>query len=275
MESLNVWSSSLLAAMTTLGAKIAGFIPNLLAFVVILVVGYFVSKIVAGVLRRVLAAIQVDRVSEKVGIASGLKRANIEHEFSYLLSRVVFWILMLTFLVSATESLGLPRVSGTIDAFVLYLPNILGAAAILLLGLLVAGVARDVTVNSAQSIGLENATPLGTAVQLLLGVVVISLTISQLELETEILNQVISILLFSAGAAAAIAFGLGSRGIASNVLASTYVRELFQEGQQIRIADTVGKIERITSVKTEIRLDSGSLISLPNKRLLESPVEQL
>lgn len=274
MESLNVWGNSLLSAMTTLWSKFAGFVPNLLAFVLILIVGYLVSRAVSGVLRRILGVLQVDRLAARVGISTALEKMNARVTFSEILSRIVYWLLMLTFLVSATESLGLERVSGTIDAFVLYLPNVIGAALILLLGLLLAGMARDLVTSGVQSVGADNAGAIGTTVYGLLAVIVISLAIGQLELETAMLNQVIAIVLLSAGAAAAIAFGFGSRSIAGNVLASTYLRDLLKEGDRITVGTITGTVERIMAVNTEIRTDSGSLVTFPNRRLIESTVER-
>ena len=274
MESINVWGETLLSAMTALWSKVAGFIPNLLAFIVILGLGYLVSRLVASLLKRLLTTIKIDQFAESIGISATLTKANISASTSTILGGLVFWLLMLTFLVSATETLGLARVSSTIDSFVLYLPKVFGAVFILMAGLFVAQLVRNVINTGAAGLGIEYAAPLAKSIYVLMLVIILSLAISQLELETDMLNQVISIVLITAGGAAALAFGLGSRSVASHILAGTYVRELYKEGDIIGIGEISGTIIRVTPVKTEIRTDSGSTFTIPNSEVIETIIER-
>ena len=275
VDSINLWGTTLLNAMTALWSKVAAFIPNLLAFFVILVIGYLVARLLASVMRRVLEAIHIDRFSQRVGVRSVLDGANIQAEVSTMLSRLVFWLLMLTFLVSATETLGLPRVSSTIDGFVQYLPKVLGAVFILLVGLFIAQFVRGIIVGGSESLGLESAGTLGAAAYGLLVIIVGTLAIGQLELETEILNQVIAIVLISLGGAAALAFGLGSKLVAGNILAGTYARELYREGDDLVIGDVRGTVTQVTAVKLEIRTEEGDLITVPNVEVINTTVRRM
>ena len=275
VDSINLWGTTLLNAMTALWSKVAAFIPNLLAFFVILVIGYLVARLLASVMRRVLEAIHIDRFSQRVGVRSVLDGANIQAEVSTMLSRLVFWLLMLTFLVSATETLGLPRVSSTIDGFVQYLPKVLGAVFILLVGLFIAQFVRGIIVGGSESLGLESAGALGAAAYGLLVIIVGTLAIGQLELETEILNQVIAIVLISLGGAAALAFGLGSKLVAGNILAGTYARELYREGDDLVIGDVRGTVTQVTAVKLEIRTEEGDLITVPNVEVINTTVRRM
>ena len=247
-ESMNIWTSILVSAMSALWSKVGAFIPNLLAFLVILLVGYVVARLAGAVVRKLMNAIKIDQFSQRIGIKDVLDRANIGVTVSGILSGIVFWLLMLTFMVSATESLGLPRVSSTIDSFVLYLPKVLGAAFILMTGLFIAQFVRDLITSGAEGFGLEFADPLGKVAYGLLVIIFVTLSIGQLELETGILNDVIVIALMSVGAAGAIAFGLGSKYIASNILAGTYVRELFREGDRVAIGNLSGVVSQVTAV---------------------------
>lgn len=272
VNSMSIWTATLMDAMSALWTKIAAFVPNLLAFVIILGVGYLIAKLVAGLTAKLLRTVRVDAFSERVGVASVLERANVNQSMSDILSGIIFWLLMLTFLVSATESLGLSRVSSTIDSFVLYLPKVLGAAFILMIGLFIAQFVRDLVTSGAESIGADFAAPLGSAVYGLLVIIVITLSIGQLELETAILNQVISIVLVSLGAAVALAFGIGSKSIAGNILAGTYVREMYREGDRISINDSTGTVVQVTAVKTELKTDAGDRVSFANSDVVSGTV---
>lgn len=272
VDTVGIWGATLIQAMTALWVKIAEFVPNLLGFLVILLIGYVVASIVAGISRRGFQAVKLDAFSERIGVGAILRRANIQREPSALLSRVLFWLLMLTFLVSATESLGLSRVSMTIDALVMYIPKVLGAAFILLIGLFIAQFIRDLVVSSAESLGSEFAGPLGSAAYAVLVVIIVTLAIGQLDLETELLNYVISIILISVGAATAIGFGFGSRDVAANILAGSYVRELYKEGDKVTASGQTGVINQVTAVKTELLLDNGDTVSIANSEIVDSKV---
>ena len=232
MEPINTWPETLTAAMTNVWSELTSFLPNIVGALLILIVGYLVAKAASLVLKRLIVALGVDRFGATSGINGVLTQVNIELSMSGILARIVFWIMILTFLVSATETLGLPRVSSTIDSLVTYLPKVLGAALILLVGLFVAGRVRDIVRTAATGFGFEHAKTLGSCFYGLLIVIVALLAIGQLELETAALAQAISIVLLSAGAAVALAFGLGAKDVASNVLAGSYVRETFRGGDQ-------------------------------------------
>jgi len=86
------------------------------------------------------------------------------------------------------------------------------------------------------------------------------------------LNYVIAIVLISVGLAVALAFGLGSRELVSQILAGIYVRELYEVGQHVTLEDIEGQIEEIGTVKTLLLCSDGELVSVANRVLLETRV---
>ncbi len=275
VQAVGEWGQSLIAPTTALWAKVVAFLPNFIGFLLILVIGYFVARLVATILKRLLILMKLDTLSDRVGISGALGNAGVTLQVSDLLSRLVFWILMLGFMISATESLGMTRLSGTIEGVVQYLPKVLGAVFILLLGLYVAQIVRDVVTNAAQGVGLDSAVALGRTAYGLIFVIVLTLAVGQLELETDILGQVISIVLISVGAAAALSFGIGSRRVAANVLAGTYVRELFQEGDELVIGDVRGTVTQVTPLKTELLTAEGSFVTFANEKVVQETVKRI
>jgi small-conductance mechanosensitive channel len=267
-----VFTDSLVNSMNLLWSKIVLLVPSLLAFLLIIAVGYIVARLVATLLRKVLSAVRVDAFSRRIGIRSALDRANVTADVSQMLASLVFWVLMLMFLVSGVESLGLDGVSVALGDLLHYLPRLFGAVLILMGGLYAAQLARELIVSGAEGIGVDQAKSLGTAVYGVLLVVVVTLAIGQLNLATDMLDSVIIIVLVTAGTAAAISFGFGSRTLAGNVLAGSYVRELVREGDRITVRDVTGVVTQITSAKTEIKTDDGALVTIPNRNLMESVV---
>jgi len=269
---LDLWTQSLVAAMTALWTKVANFIPNLFGALVVVLLGFVVAKLLDTLLSKLLAKLGLDRLMGGTGLTKMLSRVGIQVPISTLIGKIVYWFVLLVFLVSAAESLGLERVSATLDMLALYLPKVFGGALVLLAGLLLAQVANGLVRGAAEGIGLEYAAGLGRIAQGLVIIISISVAISQLEVKTDLLNHVIVIGLITVGLAVALAMGLGSREIAGQIIAGIYVRELYQVGQEVRIGDVEGQIEEIGTVKTVVLTDDGDLVSLSNRTLLEQRV---
>lgn len=269
---LDLWTQSLVTAMTALWTKVANFIPNLFGALVVVLLGFVMAKLLDTLLSKVLAKFGLDRLMSGTGLTKMLARVGIQVPISTLIGKIVYWFVLLIFLVSAAESLGLERVSATLDMLALYLPKVFGAALVLLAGVLLAQLVNGLVRGAAEGIGLEYAAGVGRIAQGLVIIISISVAISQLEVKTDLLNHVIVIGLITVGLAVALAMGLGSREIAGQILAGIYVRELYQVGQQVRIGEVEGHIEEIGTVKTTLLTDDGELVSLSNRELLEQRV---
>lgn len=269
---LDPWTQSLISAMTALWTKVAGFIPNLFVALVLVLLGFVVAKLLDTLLSKLLGKVGLDRLMTGTGLTKLLARVGIHASVSTLIGKIVYWFVLLIFLVSAAESLGLQRVSATLDVLALYLPKVFGAALVLLAGVLLAQLVSSLVRGAADGVGLEYAHGLGRVAQGLVIIISISVAIGQLEVKTDLLNNVIAIVLISVGLAVALALGLGSRDIASQILAGIYVRELYQVGQQVQVGDVEGQIEEIGTVKTTLLTDTGELVSVANRVLLEQRV---
>ena len=269
---LDPWTQALVAAMTTLWSKIAGFIPNLFVALILGLLGFVVAKLLDTLLSKLLAKLGLDRLMTGTGLTKLLARVGIQVPVSTLIGKIVYWFVLLIFLVSAAESLGLPRLSATLDVLALYLPKVFGAALVLLVGVLLAQLVSSLVRGAAEGVGLDYSAGLGRIAQGLVIIISISVAIGQLEVKTDLLNNVIAIVLISVGLAVALALGLGSREIAGQILAGIYVRELYQVGQQVRIGEVEGQIEEIGTVKTVLLTEEGELVSVANRTLLEQRV---
>ncbi|MFP6850719.1 MAG: mechanosensitive ion channel domain-containing protein [Pseudomonas sp.] len=262
----------LVDAMASVWGPIAAFIPRLFGAMVVVLLGFVVAKFLDTLLSKLLAKIGLDRLMAGTGLTKILSRAGIQVPVSTLIGKIVYWFVLLIFLVTAAESLGLERVSATLDVLALYLPKVFGAALVLLAGVLLAQLVSGLVRGAAEGVGLDYANGLGRIAQGLVIIISISVAIGQLEVKTDLLNNVIAIVLISVGLAVALALGLGSREIASQILAGIYVRELYQVGQQVQVGAVEGQIEEIGTVKTTLLTEAGELVSVANRTLLEQQV---
>jgi len=271
---LDPWSQSFLGAMSALWAPIAAFIPRLFGALLVVAVGFLVAKLLDTLLSKLLAKVGLDRLVAGTGVTKLLGRVGIRVPISTLLGKIVYWFVLLIFLVSAAESLGLARVSATLDMLALYVPKVFGAGIILLVGVLLAQLVSGLVRGAAEGVGIDYAGGLARIAQGLIIIISISVAIGQLEVKTELLNYVIAIGLISVGLAGALALGLGSRELVGQILAGIYVRELYEVGQRVRLEglDLEGEIEEIGTAKTLLLTDEGEVVSIANRVLLEQRV---
>ncbi len=269
---LDLWTQSLKEAMAALWTKVAVFIPNLFVALILVLLGFVVAKLLDTLLSKLLGKVGLDRLMAGTGLTKLIGRAGIQVPVSALIGKIVYWFVLLVFLVSAAESLGLQRVSATLDVLALYLPKVFGAALVLVIGILLAQLVSGLVRSAADGVGLDYANGLARIAQGLVIILSISVAIGQLEVKTDLLNNVIAIVLISVGLAVALALGLGSRDIAAQILAGIYVRELYDVGQQLKVGEVEGQIEEIGTVKTTLLTDDGELVSLSNREILEQRV---
>ncbi|MDM7858913.1 mechanosensitive ion channel family protein [Thiopseudomonas acetoxidans] len=270
---LDSWTQSLVSAMSALWAKIASFIPNLLGALIVVILGFLVARLLDTLLSKLLAKLGLDRLTQGTGLNKLLARVGIKVPVSVLIGKIVYWFVLLVFLVSALESLGLERISAALDVLALYVPKVFAAAIVLLAGVLLAQLLNSLVSGAAEGVGLEYAAALGRVVQGLVVIISISVAFGQLEIKAELLNYVIAIVLFSVGLAVAIAVGFGCREIVGQIIAGIYVRELYEIGQNISIDTVEGTIEEIGTVKTIVQNEQGELFYFANRVLLEQQVK--
>lgn len=264
-----------LADPIVIWGKVAEFLPSLLSAIALLVGGYFIAKMIAKATEKLLTKLGLDSLAETTGVLSAFNRGGVSASASMLLSKILFWLVFLTFFISASDVLGLERVASTIDHFVLYLPKVISAMVLMLIGLFIAGFVRTAIEAALGGMGMGYEKSVGNVVYALIILIVISLTINHLEIEADLLNQVVIIFLTAGAGAIALALGLGTKSVAGNVVAGVYARELFETGDRIKLDDLSGEVSEITSTALVLLTDDGKKVTIPNSELINKQVEIL
>ncbi|TFH20478.1 MAG: mechanosensitive ion channel, partial [Myxococcales bacterium] len=250
-------------------AKVARFLPNIVAALLILALGYALSRLAQRASSGLLRRLGFDGLGRRVGLDRFLARAGVYAPASNVIGYLLFWLLLLTFLVSAADTLGLMTVSRTIESFVMYLPNVIAALVIFIVGMTVASFVQSVVRSGAESIGVDYAQVLARLAYGTLVIVAASLAIGQLQVETLLLNRIIQIVLVGAAAALAISLAFGTRDIARHIVAGVYLREMYEPGCHLTIGERHGILEEVGSISTRLRLDEGNIIRFPNGQVAD------
>ena len=267
-----VWKDTVVAILKDLWTEVALFAPNLVGALVILLIGYLISRIIKFIVSAFLKKIKVDSASEKVGIKEALNKTGITIDPSEIVGKIAFWIIMLTFIISAAETLGLEKVSQTIESLVLYLPKVIGASLIAVIGLLLAHFVRKVIRSGVQGFGAEYGKPLSNFAYGVLVLVIGVIVLEQLEIETSLLNSLVEITLIAAGIALALSLGLGTKEVSRNIISGVYARDIFKNGDSVKIEDDSGVVEEIGTVTSLVRHKNGEAVYIPNSVLIETKV---
>ncbi|NUR07087.1 MAG: transporter [Nocardioidaceae bacterium] len=206
-----------------------GFLPNLLGFVMLLLVGFIVAKVVAAVVRKVLAKVGLDRHLRESDANRHVERFMPGASPAKGIARVVFWIVFVFFFFSAIGALKIPAVTTFMNQVLAYLPNIIAAIFIFVIAALIAGA---VAAGVAKLMG---DTPTGkivaTVVPALVMVIAMFMILEQLQIAEEIVRIAFAATMGALALGLALAFGLGGRPVAERLLEDAYRKGLEQRGQ--------------------------------------------
>jgi hypothetical protein len=268
---VEAWRQVFVQSLTELGSTIAGFLPSLVATLVIIGIGWVVSRIVAALAERLLRQVGLDRASTRLGVSETLREGGLASSPSRIVARLVFWVLMLTFLLSAVETLGLSAVTATIDRLIAFLPNVIAAGLIMVLGLLLARLVRNLVSSGAAAADLGQAPRIGSLAHGVVALVAGVVALEQLGVETGIVVTVLTAIVGAFGVTVGVAFALGARPVITHILAGHFLRQSFANGGTIEVDGQRGVIERVGAVDTLVR-DQDRSWSIPNGKLLEQTV---
>jgi hypothetical protein len=268
---VEAWRQVLVNSLTELAGTTAVFLPSLLATLVILGVGWLVSRLVAAVSERVLLQLGLDRAAARLGVSERLREAGVSLTPSHIVARLVFWVLMLTFLLSAVETLGLSAVTATIDRLIAFLPNVIAAGLIFVLGLLLARLVRNLVSSGAAAAELPQAPRLGSLAEIVVALVVGVVALEQLGIETQMVATVVTAVVGAVSVTVGVAFALGARPVITHIFAGHFLRQSLPSGGSVEVGGQRGVVERVGAVDTLVRNGEQSW-SIPNGRLIEEIV---
>jgi small-conductance mechanosensitive channel len=258
-------------ALTRIYTDIVSFIPSLANGLIVLLVGYLVARVVRWLVRFVLTRLGIDELAERTGIVGGLRGLGIELAPSRLIAQTVFGLLLLSFVITAARLMRLETVAGLLERLLDFLPNVIAALTVFLLGSMVARLAGNWVSLIAVAGGLGYARQLGSLVQYIVVLFVVVLSLGVLGIQIGLLITAITIMIGAVGLAIGLSLGLGARTIVYHILAGYYVRQRYRPGQTIRVGQVSGEVSGTGSVNTVVTTDEGPAI-VPNGLLLESTV---
>src|SRR5919205_3303673 len=194
------------------------YIPQLIGAIIILIVGYIVARVLQAVVARVLQAIGFDRWMERGGIKQFFDRAQTRETPATVLGKLVFWLVFIIAITMAADALGIQQVSEVLAQLIAYIPSIIAAILILILAALLANFLAGIVRGATGSDLLSNIARYAITVYAVFA------ALTQLGIAVQLTANTFLILLGAVALAAALAFGIGGREVAQDILEKAYGR---------------------------------------------------
>jgi len=256
------WASDPLLALYH---RLAMPAPNLLGALGLLLFGYLLGKLLGAVTRRLLAKLGIDELAKRSGLQGLLQQWGMQREVSALLGTIAF--VLLAFAISAADSLWLAAAGQTVAQVMLFLPKFVAAVVVLVLGLMAASWLAGLVRRAADSAGVDYAPTLARLTMGVLAALVVLMAVDQLDTRIVLLQEVIGIALAAIGVAVAMSLGLGTRGLAGEIVAGVYLRDLLKEGDRIEWNGIAATVREVGTIKTVLVLADGRLLTVAHSRL--------
>lgn len=208
-----------LASFTSFWTQLAGFVPQLMAALLLLFLGWLVAKLIRAGIVKLLRVLQFDKLSERSGIEAFLKQGQLDVSLGGLLAGLVYWLIILIVIVTVSNSLGLHMVAELFNRIVLYIPNIIVAILVLVLGAILSRFINRLIFAYLNNIGVQGALTISTIAEYAVLIFVFFVALEQLDIGRDLLTSAFIIGFGAVGLAFALAFGLGGRDWAAGVIA--------------------------------------------------------
>jgi hypothetical protein len=219
------------------------FIPLLLGFLVILLVGYIIATAVSKAVVFLLRKVGFDRFAQRIGLTRLEQRMGVQMDPAGILGKIVFWFLFLIFLVPATNALGLTSVSNILNSLIAYIPNVFVAILVLFLGTLGATFVADIVRGTTASTNIGNPNIFANIARWAIIGFASLIALEQLQIAPSLINELFAAIVGAAAIAFGLAFGLGGQDAArrwlsrgettmSNAASQIQAQQAQQQAQQ-------------------------------------------
>ena len=222
--------SELSQALHEIARGFAHFLPRLIVMVVLTFVGWVTAYLIKAVLRSILRLIKFDKLAETAGASQLLTKAALPSA-TETLSRFVFWVAWLGFVLLGVSVLGILGLQEQIARFFLFLPRLFVAMFILFFGLLAAGFFSRAALLAGVNANMPSPRVLSLAVRSIIIVFVLSIAFEELGLAEQTMLVAFGIAFGALMLGLAIAFGIGGRDLAQRFLEKRFVREQKEENE--------------------------------------------
>ncbi len=196
------------------------FVSSLLLVFILLLIGWIISGfVIKNGITNLLKLLKVDKMADKLEIDRILAKGGITIPVSELVGNICYWLAILITFVVAVNAVGLTVAAELLQRIVLYVPNIISAIFILVIGMFVSALLKNVVKTATSNAGIAQSNFLSGIAEAVVIIFAVAIAMEQLQIGARIVELTISIVLGSIGLGFAIAFGLGCKDLVGKSVA--------------------------------------------------------
>jgi hypothetical protein len=240
MDTVQDWGDAVMVSATEALQNLLGFLPALIGAILILIIGWIIAGLLAGLIEKGLKAVGFERAAQSTGIAGFIENAGSGWTASKLVAEIVKWFIRLIAIQAAASILGLDQISQVINAILLWLPNLVVAIVIIVIGALIANFVAGIVRGSAAEMGFSTPNLLANITRYaIIGFAAVA-AFNQLGIAPTVVNTLFIGLVATLVLAFGLAFGLGGQQTAAQITQGWY-----EKGRQTtpRIAEKMKQAE--------------------------------
>lgn len=218
-NAFSVWTTAVVSSLADLWLQFIGFLPNLLAAIVVFGALWLVAVVVGRLVEKVLTLLRINQAFESIrGLKSAVERANLKLNIPRLIGEIAKWFLLIWALLAATDILGLQEVSSFLATVLLYIPNVVVAAVILVVAVLLANFVYRTVLASVAAAEFTGGGAIAAVSKWAIIVFAIFAALLQLKVATQLIQTILTAFFAMVALAGGLSFGLGGKDLASKWL---------------------------------------------------------
>jgi len=207
------------------GSQLWSILPSLFGAVLILLAGYFFARLVERWTDSLLGRLNFNKVAEAGGLSEAMGRTGTRLDPIHAVGKLLFWLVMLVVILLASSALGLESINTMFGTMLSYIPTLIAAIVIVILGMIVGEFVRALVLASAG--GVEGVPVLAKVAKAAVVTIAVFMAVQQLGIAEEIVTAAFTLILGAVALAVGLAFGLGNRDLAGEI-----TRRWYEEGQR-------------------------------------------
>lgn len=247
-------------------------LPKVMLALLLFFIGWLVAKFVSRLLKKLLGKLGLDELGEKLNEIDLLKKSKFVLEPSQVLSKIVYYLLLLIFLVAATDVLQMEALSQLVSSIINYIPQLITALILVVIGLLLADLIQKGVRSATESLGIPSGNIISGFIFWFVFLTVGVSALSQAGIDTDFIKSNLTVVLAGGVLAFALGYGLASKEIVGNFLAAFYHKNKINQGDLIRIEGIKGKVIEKDRTSFTLQTETGKVV-LPLRKLTTENIE--
>ena len=198
--------------------RMVGYLPTLLGALIILIVGWIIAKTIRGIVNRVLKIIRFEKLADKAGISEILRKGGLKATTCEVLSGLVYWLVIIMVLVMVVNALGMPQASSILESLFTYIPNVIAAIFVLVIGMFLASFVSGIVRTAASNANLPKPDILAGISRWAIIIFAATISLKELGIAPLLVTTTFNIIFGGVCLAVALAFGLGGKDAVAKYL---------------------------------------------------------